>query len=251
MTTIPKVTIFGVPVSKLGFQDTIELLTEWIERRQPTQVVTANPIIIMSGLEDPAFMNVLQHAEIVVPDGAGLVWAASYVGNPVVEKVAGIELMQELLHISEQRGWRPYFLGTSQDNLEAALHKIRTTYPKLDIAGYRDGYFRDADDRQVITDIREAKPDLLFVGRAANNQEPWIGKYKQELQVPLMMGVGGSFDVLSGKLKRAPKLWIRLRLEWLYRLLQEPKRYRRMLILPRFAWKVIREKSTVQRPYAP
>src|SRR5690606_32810642 len=126
-----------------------------------------------------------------------------------------------------------------------AYERLRLQYPKMQFVGYRDGYFGDEQDQEVIAAIKAANPDLLFVARAVNNQEPWIGRYKQELGVPVMMGVGGSFDVIAGKAKRAPKLFRQLRLEWLYRLLKEPTRWRRMLALPQFAIKVIRERDRV------
>lgn len=244
---IPKINIFGVPISKLGFKDTVKVLVEAVESRRPHQVITANPIMVMTALNDPAYLQLMQNAEFVVPDGAGVVWASGYVGNPVAERVPGIEIMQELLKISEARGWRIYLLGASAEVIGAAADKIRQQHPKLIVAGVRDGYFGEEGDQQVIEEIRAAAPDLLFVGRSADKQEPWISRYKEQLGVPVVMGVGGSFDVISGKLKRAPKLFRQLRLEWFYRLLQEPYRYRRMLILPKFAMKVIREKENVQK----
>src|SRR5690606_29549237 len=113
------------------------------------------------------------------------------------------------------------------------------------LVGYRNGYFGEDEDDEVVEQIRQAKPDMLFVGRSLLTQEPWIAKYKDRLNVPVMMGVGGSFDILSGKLKRAPVVMQRLQLEWLYRLLQEPKRIGRMLVLPRFVWKVVRNRKNV------
>jgi N-acetylglucosaminyldiphosphoundecaprenol N-acetyl-beta-D-mannosaminyltransferase len=120
-------------------------------------------------------------------------------------------------------------------------------YPGIRLVGCKDGYFSEEQDEEVIAEIREAAPDLLFVGRSADKQEPWIAKYKNRLGVPVVMGVGGSFDVLSGKLKRAPVLFQRLHLEWFFRLLQEPWRYKRMLALPKFVMKVIREKDKVSK----
>lgn len=247
MKNVPKVNIFGVPISKLGFRDTVDQLVAAVESRKPHQVITANPIMVMAALEDPAYMRLMKEADFIVPDGAGVVWASGYVGNPVKERVPGIEIMQELLKISEERKWKVFLLGASPEVISAASDKIRQQHPRLQWAGVRDGYFGEDQDQEVIAEIRAANPDLLFVGRSADKQEPWIAKHKDALGVPVIMGVGGSFDVLSGKLKRAPKLFRSLRLEWLYRLIQEPYRYRRMLVLPKFAMKVIREKENVQK----
>jgi N-acetylglucosaminyldiphosphoundecaprenol N-acetyl-beta-D-mannosaminyltransferase len=239
----PRVSIYGVKVSKLNMKQTVEWLTDAIANRRPTQVITANPIMLMTALEQPEYMAMMRRAELIVPDGAGLVWAASHIGEPVAEKVAGIDLMHELLGIGEIRGWRIFLLGASPEIIQVTAGKLRAQYPKLQLVGVRDGYFKAEDNEAVVRQIRDAAPDILFVGRSADKQEPWIDQYKTELQVPVMMGIGGSFDVLSGRLKRAPKLFIRMRLEWLYRLLQEPWRYKRMLILPKFAVKVIRDKG--------
>lgn len=244
---MPKVSIFGVPISKLGFGETVAWLISAVESRKPHQVITANPIMVMTALHDASYMKLMREAELVVPDGAGVVWAAGYVGNPVRERVPGIEIMQELLKAAEERGWRVYLLGASPEVIQATADKIMQQHPQLKLAGVRDGFFGAEEDEAVIRQIRQAEPDLLFVGRSADKQEPWIAAHKEELGVPVMMGVGGSFDVLSGKLKRAPKLFRQLRLEWFYRLLQEPYRYKRMLVLPKFAFKVIREKENVQK----
>lgn len=245
---IPKVRIYGVPVSKMGMDQTVAYLAKAIEQRQPHQIITANPIMVMSALDDPAYMSMMQQAELIVPDGTGVVWAANYVGEPVAERVPGYDLLNELMKTGESKGWKVYLLGASNEVIQAAADKLRMNYPGIKLVGVRDGYFTDAQDAEVIQSIVDAAPDLLFVGRAAANQEPWIGKYKGQLGVPVMMGVGGSFDVLSGKLKRAPVVFQKLRLEWFYRLLQEPWRYKRMLLLPKFAMKVMRDKEKVTKP---
>ncbi|GIQ70885.1 glycosyltransferase [Xylanibacillus composti] len=236
----PKMKLFDITVSTMNMQETVEYLTEAVRARTPHQVITANPIMMMAALEDPAYKAMMQQAELIVPDGTGVVWAASRLGSPVKERVAGYDLLHELLRKGEPHGWKVYLLGAEPDVVHTAAARIREMYPGIQLVGERDGYFKDEEDAEVIADIREKQPDLLFVARSAKNQEPWIGKYKNELQVPVMMGVGGSFDVIAGKVKRAPDLWIRLRLEWLYRLVKEPWRWRRMLALPKFMWRVIR-----------
>lgn len=244
--TIPKVSIFGVPFSKLSMNETVDLITHMIESREPHQIITANPIMVMSAVDSSAYMQLLQAADLVVPDGAGIVWAANYVGNPVAERVTGFDLLHRMMQLGEPKGWKVYLLGASPEMIEAAASSLKRQYPALQLVGYRDGYFQADEDAAVIANIREHDPDILLIGRSADKQEPWIAQYKQQLRVPVIMGVGGSFDVLSGKLKRAPVLFQRLRLEWFYRLLQEPWRYKRMLVLPKFAMKVIREKKNVQ-----
>lgn len=245
--TIPTVSIYGIPFSKLPMSETVEVLREAVLSKQSHHVITANPIMVMAAMEDPAIMRVMQSAEMVVPDGTGVVWAANYCGDPVAERVPGYELLHELLRVGENYRWGVYLLGSTPEVIQETAVRLQQQYPAIRIVGYRDGFFGSDEDDQVVAAIREAAPDLLFVARGADTQEPWINKFKETLQVPVMMGVGGSFDVISGKTKRAPKLFQKLRLEWFYRLLREPSRAGRMLALPKFALKVITDKENVTK----
>lgn len=245
---VPTVPIYGIPFSSMSMDETVEYLTEAIENKTTTHVITANPIMVMTAVENPDYFRMMRTAELIVPDGAGVVWAASHVGHPVAERVTGFDLMHRMLEIGERRRWKAYLLGTAKETIEAAAEKLQLQYPQVRIVGVRDGFFGPDQDAEVVADIRAAAPDLLFVARGADTQEPWIAKYKHELGVPFIMGVGGSFDIISGKLKRAPVVFQKLRLEWFYRLLQEPKRYKRMLALPKFVVKVLRDKDKVTKP---
>lgn len=246
-STIPTVPIFGIRVSKVDMKTTVSYLTDAVHNREPHQVITANPIMVMAALENPSYMEIMKSAELVVPDGTGVVWAADYCHEPVAERVAGFDLLHELLRQGESYNWRVYLLGSTPEVIRETASRLQTGYPGIVIAGYHDGYFGPDEDEQILAGILEAKPDLLFVARGADSQEPWIAKYKSRLQIPVMMGVGGSFDVISGKSRRAPKAFQKLRAEWLYRLLKEPTRYKRMLALPKFAVKVVREKEKVTK----
>ncbi len=243
--SIPTVNMFGIRVSKWGMADTVKYLADAAESGKPHQVITANPIMVMAALEDPLYMEIMKNAELVVPDGTGVVWAAGKAGNPVQERVAGFDLLHELMKLGEQRAWKFYLLGSAPEVIQAAAERLQMLYPGAKLAGWRDGYFTADQDPEVIEAIKAAEPHILFVARGADTQEPWIAKYKEQLGVPIMMGVGGSFDVISGRSKRAPKWMQKLRAEWLYRLLKEPTRYRRMLALPKFAVKVLKEKENL------
>ncbi|MHA6481327.1 WecB/TagA/CpsF family glycosyltransferase [Paenibacillus sp. strain BS8-2] len=243
---LPTVPIFGIPFSKMSMDETVQYLTTAIEEGRQTHVITANPIMIMAALDNPEFANIMNRADLIVPDGAGVVWAAKYGGNPVAERVTGFDLMHRLLEQGEKRRWKAYLLGTSQEIIEAAAEKLQLQYPQVKIVGYRNGFFGPDDDAEIVQEIKELQPHLLFVARGMD-KEAWNIEFKQELGVPFIMGVGGSFDVVSGKLKRAPMIYQRLRLEWLYRLLQEPTRYKRMLALPKFVVKVLRNKENVTK----
>ncbi|RIX51063.1 glycosyltransferase [Paenibacillus nanensis] len=244
---IPTVPIFGIPFSKLSMDETVSYLTEAIEEGRLTHVITANPIMVMAALDNPEFARVLKKADLIVPDGAGVVWAAKVGGEPVAERVTGFDLMHRLLEQGEKRHWRVYLLGTTQEIIDAAAEKLQLQYPQVRIVGTRNGFFGPNEDEAIVEEIRELQPHLLFVARGMD-KEDWNAKYKERLGVPFIMGVGGSFDVISGKLKRAPELFQKLKMEWLYRLLQEPSRYRRMLALPKFVVKVLRNKENVTKP---
>jgi N-acetylglucosaminyldiphosphoundecaprenol N-acetyl-beta-D-mannosaminyltransferase len=246
-SAIPTVPIFGIRVSKVDMKATVSYLTDAVRKREPHQVITANPIMVMAALENPSYMEIMKSAELVVPDGTGVVWAAEYCHEPVAERVAGFDLLHELLRQGESYNWRVYLLGSTPEVIRETASRLQSGYPGIVIAGYHDGFFGPEEDEQILTRILDAKPDLLFVARGADSQEPWIAKYKSRLQIPVMMGVGGSFDVISGKSRRAPKAFQKLRAEWLYRLLKEPTRYKRMLALPKFAVKVVREKEKVTK----
>jgi N-acetylglucosaminyldiphosphoundecaprenol N-acetyl-beta-D-mannosaminyltransferase len=229
----------------MNMKETVAYLAHAIETRRPHRVITGNPIMLMVGLENPSFHHTLVTADLVVPDGAGVVWAARRLKEPVQERVAGFDLMHELLREGEKHQWSAYLLGASSDIIETAYEKLKREFPGIRFVGRRDGYFTDKEDGEVVAEVRAANPDLLFVARATMNQEPWIEKYQSVLGVPVVMGVGGSFDVVSGKLKRAPAAFRKLGLEWFYRLLQEPARFKRMLVLPKFALKVIKDGDKV------
>ena len=245
MRPYPTVSLYGVPFSKMNMRQTVDYLVEAVMARRPHRVVTGNPIMLMAGLEDPEYMRILRTADLVVPDGAGVVWAARHIGEPVQERVAGYDLMHELLREGNLRRWKVYLLGAAKDTVAAAHANLQRQYPDVRFVGFRDGYFTEKEDGAVVAAIREAEPDLLFVARSMTTQEPWIAKYQHVLQVPVMMGVGGSFDVAAGKLRRAPVLMQKMRLELFFRLLQEPSRYKRMLVLPKFVLKVLRDGEKV------
>jgi len=226
--TVPTVSIYGIAVSRMNMRETVEYLTAVIEARTPHQVITANPIMVMAALERPDYMAVMRRAELVVP---------------VAERVAGFDLMHKLLERGREKGWKVFLLGAAHDVVRASAERLEQMYPGIRIVGWRDGFFKSEQDGEVVDEIVAAAPDLLFVANSLDRQEPWIDRYKSRLNVPVMMGVGGSFDIVAGRLKRAPLFFQRMRLEWFYRLLQEPKRFKRMLALPKFVMRVIRDKK--------
>lgn len=246
MVQYPSTVVFDLPISQMNMQETVDYLKGVIERRNTHHVITANPIMLMEGVHNPTFQEVLKSAELLVPDGTGLVWAAGVLGKGVKERVAGYDLMHELLKKGENYGWRVFLLGASPEVISLASERLAKQYPGIQWVGARDGYFKEEDDEAVISEITRAKPDLLFVARGLDTQEPWIAKHKAKLNIPVMMGIGGSLDVVAGKMKRAPVLFQKLHLEWFHRLLQDPSRLGRMMALPRFVVEVQKRKRSLK-----
>ena len=200
--------------------------------RERGYVVTPNAEIVYEAIHDDGFRCLLNDASMVLPDGAGVVLGAKILGTPIKEKVAGIEFGEEVCRILAKSGGRLYLLGSKPGIAKAAGKKLAEKYPGLVICGAADGYFKD--EKAVVEKINEAKPDVLFVCLGAPKQEKFIREHFEELEVTLMLGLGGSLDGYAGVARRAPKWMIDLSLEWLYRLLKEPKRLGRMMRLPKF-----------------
>ena len=207
---------------------------------EQTFVVTANAEIIMMCQEDAEYNRIIgQEAELVLPDGAGAVWAGRHLGYNVPERVAGFDLYNKLLALSAKKGYRAYFFGGSPGIAEAAKAKSEELYPGVQIVGCHNGYFTDADVPAIIDAINKSGAEMLFVALGAPKQEKWILEHRNELKPRILMGIGGSFDVLAGKMERAPKWMQDASLEWAFRLYKQPSRFMRMMALPKFALKVI------------
>jgi N-acetylglucosaminyldiphosphoundecaprenol N-acetyl-beta-D-mannosaminyltransferase len=179
---------------------------------------------------------------LVTADGAGLLWAARQLGQPLPERVTGIDLMQEACQRAAREGWRVYLLGAQPGIAQAAAAKLQGRYADLQICGLYHGYFADQEDA-VIVQINAAAPDILFVALGLPAQERFCAKHQHSIKAAVAIGVGGSLDVLAGKVKRAPRFMQRLKLEWLWRLILQPSRLPRMLVIPKFMWKVIRSRQ--------
>lgn len=233
--------ILGVPFSTRGFRESVDYMVERVEGGKQTHVVTANPEIVMLAREHRGFRAIVEQA-YVVPDGIGIVYAAKWTNQPIYERVTGVELLEALMAEADRRRWSVYLLGAHPEVISLAAQKLAERYPSARVVGYRDGYFRQDEEEQIVQDIAEKKPHLLFVALGAPRQDEWMVKYRDQLNASLMMGVGGSFDVISGKVKRAPAIWQKLHLEWFYRLASQPSRWKRQLAIPRFVLTVLREK---------
>lgn len=234
------VKILGVPVHPLTMNESVTVLEEKLQKKEQAFVVTANAEIIMMCQQDKEYNNIVsEQADLVLPDGAGAVWAGRYLGNEVPERVAGFDLYNQLLKLSADKSYKAYFFGGAPGVAEAAKNKAEELYPGVQIVGCRNGYFNETEEEAIIKEINDAAPDMLFVALGAPKQEKWLVKYRNQLKPRVLMGIGGSFDVLAGKMERAPKWMQEASLEWAFRLYKQPSRFMRMLALPKFVLKVI------------
>ena len=239
------VDILGVNVDCISMLEALDRLEHFIQERAPHIIATANAEMVMTAQDDKELHTVLNAAALVLPDGAGVVWASKKLGVAVPERVAGYDLTQQLLQRAAHAGYRVYWLGASPGIAEAAAAKAGANYPGLISVGIRNGYFAQ-DDSSVLQAIVEAKPDILLCALGVPKQEKWLARNFSNLCIPVMIGVGGTFDVMAGKVTRAP-LWMqRSGLEWLYRLLCQPSRFARMLALPRFVARVLAAAWTIR-----
>ena len=232
-----KIDVMGVQFDNVTMDEALSSAISLLPARRGAYVVTPNSEIVYEAMHDPDLLALLNKADLVLPDGAGVVLGSKILKTPLKEKVAGVDFADRLLGHLAETGGSVYLLGGKPGIAEKAGEKMRAKYPDLTICGMADGYF--TDEKQVIAAIQAAKPDVLFVCLGAPKQEKFMAAHQKELPVRLMAGLGGSLDSFAGTVKRAPKWMIRMNLEWFYRLLKEPRRFGRMLRLPKFLWAVV------------
>ena len=235
-----KINVMGVAFDNVTMAEALEQAKIFLDRPGADYCVTPNAEIVYEAMHNEAFCAILNDAALVLPDGAGTVLGAKLLGTPLKEKVAGIDFAANLLGILEESGKTLYLLGSKPGIGEQAAEKMRQMHPKLQICGIADGYFKY--EAPVIEKINAAKPDALFVCLGAPKQEIFMHEHRNELDTKLMIGLGGSLDGFAGTVKRAPRWMIRLQLEWLYRLIREPRRFGRMLRLPKFVLAVLAQR---------
>ena len=236
-----KIDVMGVGFDNLTKTEFIDRARQMLDAREKGYVVTPNAEIVYEAVQDASFRDLLNGAALVLPDGAGVVLGAKILGTPLKEKVAGIEFGEEICCLLAQTGGKLYLLGSKPGIADQAGQKLKEKYPGLTICGTADGYFKD--EAAVVAKINEAAPDVVFVCLGAPKQEKFIRNHFDELNATLYLGLGGSLDGYAGVAQRAPRWMINLSLEWLYRLLKEPKRLGRMMRLPKFVLICMSEKQ--------
>lgn len=216
-------------------------LMKYIKDFHKVNIISGNPEVLYNGLKDDLLLELYNNpSSIIIPDGIGTVIASKIVKDPVEEKIAGIELMEEIIKDCEKENKSIYLVGAKEEVLSGCILNLISKYPKLKISGRHNGYFHLDSCEDIIKDIQEKKPYALFVAMGCPRQETFINRYFHELPCTIFMGVGGSFDVFAGKVNRAPKWMVNLGLEWLYRVIKEPFRIKRLIVIPKFLIKVIR-----------
>ena len=214
----------GSYVDLLTMEETLDSISTAISNNQKILQSDLNVAKFIMMKSDSSLHNAVNKSDLINIDGMGLLIACKLLGIPVKEKVSGVDLLMKMMERCAERGFRPYFLGSKQEVVEKAVSNVEKLHPKIEFAGFRNGYFSAEDEADIIAEINEVKPDCIFVGISSPIKEIFLYENRDKLQVPYMMGVGGAFDVVAGKVKRAPVWMQNYGLEWLYRLLQEPKR---------------------------
>lgn len=232
-----KTDIMGLQFDNITMEEALDAAKALLQGEHAARVVTPNAEIAYEALHDENMRTLLNSAELMLPDGAGVVLASKILKTPLKQKVAGVDFADGLLGVLETTGQSLYLLGSKPGIGELAAQKMMQKHPRLRIAGIADGYFQD--EAPVIDKINASGADVLFVCLGAPKQEQFMARHQKVLHVKFMAGLGGSLDSFAGTVKRAPKWMIRLNLEWLYRLIKEPKRFKRMLRLPKYLWAVV------------
>ncbi len=242
-----KVDILGTYVDSLTMNEAVICVKRFIEAKKPVLIATANAEMLLRATYDKKLQAILNAADLVVPDGAGTVWAAHHLGYAMPERVAGYDLTQELMCAAPKKGYRIFFFGAAPGVAEKAKEKAEKLYPGIKIVGIRNGFFKETDEPEILREIKAATPDILLAALGVPKQEKWLFTHLQELAVPVSIGVGGTLDVMAGVMKRAPNWMQKAKLEWLFRGALQPKRAGRLMALPRFVLKVMAYKNSRQK----
>lgn len=232
--------ILGVQVNTENYDELIPKLFRNIDDKKKSLVVAINPEKLMKAKEDPELRALLNRAEFQIPDGIGVIIASKLIKGNITSRITGIDMMDRIVREAARTEKTIFLYGAKPGVADKAAKQLQQTYPNLIVAGTQDGYEQDND--KVIETINKAKPDILFVAMGSPKQEQWIEQHRDNLYPTLYQGVGGSFDVLAGNVKRAPAAFQKFGAEWLYRLLKEPSRLKRQMNLPKFLFEVFTKK---------
>ncbi|MDR2183107.1 MAG: WecB/TagA/CpsF family glycosyltransferase [Clostridiales bacterium] len=235
--------ILGVSFDNITLHQAVEKAMSFLQNETTGIIFTPNPEMVMLAQRDAEFAEVLAAADLVIPDGIGIVWASRFTDAKISQRVPGIELTLALLEKISHTGHSVYFLGGAPGVASAAAAKMQEKFPNIKVCGDHHGYFDNADDAEIVAEINAAKADIVLVGLGFPRQEKWIFRHKEHTCAKIMVGVGGSLDVFSGRVRRAPGLFQKLGLEWFYRLARQPSRLLRQFALVKFVMLVVSKKG--------
>jgi len=239
-----RVKICDIPVDVLTMDQTVEIIDQAISERKTIHHVVINAAKLVNAQKDKALKQSITDCDIINADGQAIVWASRFLNVPLPERVAGIDLMDELVRLSDRKNYKVFLLGAKEEIVQKVAGIYRQKYGNDIIAGYRNGYFKKDEELQVAQQIAASKADILFVAMSSPKKEIFLNTYKKEINMPFIMGVGGSFDVVAGFVKRAPVWMQKTGLEWFFRVIQEPKRmWKRYLVgNSEFIYLIMKEK---------
>lgn len=226
-----RINVFGCPLDAVSMEQAVGQIYQAIQQRRSTTHCALNTAKLINMRHNAELYQDVSTSDLVTADGMGILLAARLAGHQISERVTGVDLMKHLLCLCAEKGLRPFILGAKQDVLDAAIEQLGIRYPELRLAGTRHGYFGPGEEASIVQQINNSRADCVFVGVPTPMKERFIARNRAQLEAPFVMGVGGSIDVLAGHVRRAPRWMQQTGLEWLYRLLQEPKRmWRRYLV---------------------
>ena len=234
--------ILGVKIDDVTLGEAVGRIKGFVKAVSPHLVVTCNPEMVMTAFTDQLLAEILRRADLVVPDGIGVVWASRVLKRPLTQRVPGIELMEAALAEAAREGWRVFLLGSEPGVAERAAQAMQKSFAGLNIVGTHHGFFSREEEPQVLQMIKDAMPQILFLALGVPRQEKWAAAHLGSLRVPVAMGVGGSLNVWAGVDRRAPAWMRQVHLEWLYRIVRQPWRLRRAMAIPRFMAAVLWER---------
>jgi N-acetylglucosaminyldiphosphoundecaprenol N-acetyl-beta-D-mannosaminyltransferase len=217
-------TLFGCQIDALTMEQSLDKIESFVDSGGVHQHVVVNVNKVIKANRNPALREIINSCDLVNCDGMPVCWASRLLGRPLPERVAGIDLFTNLVAKAADKRWRVFFLGAREEVVTRVVDTMKARHPDLEVAGFRNGYWSEEEEVQVVERIRAANPDLLFVAISSPKKEEFLGRYLQRMQIPFSMGVGGSFDVIAGLTKRAPVWMQKSGLEWFYRFTQEPRR---------------------------
>lgn len=255
MTIIDKIDFFGVVIQNMTLNNLAEELEEVLKEKKFTKIYTPNTEIVMAARKSPELRYELNKGNYVIPDGIGLIYGARLRGIKMKERVTGFDTSMELLRLADENGYGLYLLGGKEGVAEEAMERLKVDYPGIRLTGCHHGYFKGShtghgvtsEEKNIFKGIRNNKTDILFVGFGFPKQEVWINTHGDALNLSVAIGNGGVIDILSGGAKRAPDIFIKLGLEWFYRLLTNPSRIKRQVVLPLFLLKVVIDKKSISK----